>query len=99
MTDDANAAPRPSLLPNRYSAPMYVNVVMEHFVEDSDGNMVPDEDRPEGAREVHEKVFLAKVGGGVGGWQLGWLGGQMGWRVAGWAGWWVVGRQRVWNGW
>jgi hypothetical protein len=42
---------------------MYVNVVMEHFVEDADGEMVPDEDRPEGAREVHEKVFLAKVCG------------------------------------
>lgn len=50
---------------------MYVNVVMEHFVEDSEGNMVPDEDRPEGAREVHEKVFLAKVCGGC---VCGWLG-------------------------
>lgn len=40
---------------------MYVNVVMEHFVADEDGTMVPDTDR-ENQREVFEKVFLAKVG-------------------------------------
>lgn len=47
-------------LSRRYSAPMYVNVVMEHFREDEEGQMVPDTEK-ENQREVFEKVFLAKV--------------------------------------
>ena len=42
---------------------MYVNVIMEHFVE-LDGEMVPDTDR-EVQKETFEKVFLAKVSGWV----------------------------------
>lgn len=45
-----------------YAAPMYVNVAISHYRANEEGEMEPDPEMAE-PRTVHEKVFLAKVGG------------------------------------